>query len=74
MFWVSVDELADRMLLDKFLSSYVLHIVHMMSPLVVIVLSIKYNIFSQKRFAQFVWVNISKSGKPDWFKVWEQIN
>jgi hypothetical protein len=27
MFWVSVDELADRMLLDKFLSSYVLHIV-----------------------------------------------
>ena len=54
MFWVSVDELADRMLLDKFVSSYVLHIVHMMSPLVVIVLSIKYNMFSQKRFAQFV--------------------
>ena len=52
--WVSVDELADRMLPDKFFSSYVLHIVHIMSPLVVIVLSIKYKFCTQKRFVQVV--------------------
>ena len=52
--WVSVDELADRMLSDNFFSSDVLHIVHIMSPLVVIVLSIKYKFCTQKRFVQVV--------------------